>query len=298
MWKIVKQTGYFLIIMILLPYIVTVFINGNGVGLPVNIGGSVPYVTVEKEGEKKSVLLEEYGIGMLAKEIGPEMEEETLKAQAVLIRTSIYKKIQEEGSEAVLTAEYWTRSQMKQNWGREQYGVYYDKMKNAWTQTEGEVLMYENELALTPYHQLSNGKTRSGNEVFGTEDYPYLKVKECSADMESEDAMDTRIIPDSGFEVTKNDAAGYVTELKKGEAVISGEEFRDTYHLTSACFTLQAYEGKTRIVTKGIGHGLGMSQNFANKMALDGEDYQKILSYFFEGTSLLEVAEIIVQKGE
>lgn len=298
MWRKVKQTGYFLVIMILLPYIVTVFVNGNGVGLPVNIGGSVPYVTVEKDGEQKSVLLEEYGIGMLAKEIAPEMEEETLKAQAVLIRTNIYKMIQEKGSEAVLTGEYWTRSQMKQNWGREEYGNYYEKMKKAWTETEGEVLMYENELALAPYHQLSNGKTRSGNEVFQTEDYPYLAVKECTADIESEQAMDTRIISDTGFEVTKYDAAGYVTELKKGDAVISGEEFRDTYHLTSACFTLQDYEGKTRIVTKGIGHGLGMSQNYANSMAQKGEDYQKILSYFFEGTSLLEVAEIIVQKSE
>ena len=41
-----------------------------------------------------ALILDEYGIGILAKEIEGDAEEEALKAQAVLIRTSIYKSIQ------------------------------------------------------------------------------------------------------------------------------------------------------------------------------------------------------------
>jgi stage II sporulation protein D len=34
----------------------------------------------------------------------------------------------------------------------------------------------------------------------------------------------------------------------------------------------------------GFGHGVGMSQNGANQMALLGKDYLEILSYFYPGT--------------
>lgn len=282
----------------LLPYIVTVFVNGEGMTVGVNLSGNTPYVTVETDGKERKMLLEEYGIGVLAKEIDADSELEALKAQAVLVRTSIYKTIQEEGSEIILTGEYWTRTQMKNNWGSGEYSELYEKMKMAWEETEGEVLMYDGKLALTPYHKLSNGKTRSGNEVFATEEYPYLKVKECQADVESEDAMTTTMIQGTNITVTKSDSAGYVTEVKNGEELISGEEFRNTHHLASACFTLQDYENQIRVISKGIGHGLGMSQNFANVMALEGSDYKKILEYFFEGTTLEAVAEIIVKKSE
>lgn len=291
MWKIIRQAGYMLIIIMLLPYIITVFMNGSE-------AQQVPYVVVKKDGEEKRILLEEYGIGMLAKEIDPQMEKETVKAQAVIIRTNIYKMIQEKGSESVLTMDYWTRTQMKQIWGSERYGEWYEKLKSSWKDTEGEVLLYENKLILAPYHQLSNGKTRVGNEVFQTEEYPYLKAKECKADEESDMLHSTSIIDDMGFAVTKYDSSGYVAELKKGDVIISGEEFRDTYHLISACFSLEEFDNKTKVLTRGIGHGLGMSQNCANDMAMEGKGYRDILAYFYDGIHLQEVAEIIVQKNE
>lgn len=295
MVKMLKQVGYFLIIIILLPYIITVFVNGKGVTLGVNLTGNTPYVNVEVDEDQKKISLEEYGIGILAKEIDAGSEEEALKAQAVLIRTSIYKTIQEEGSEAVMTKGYWTRSQMKQNWGSGDYGENYEKMKAAWKETEGEVLMYDGKLILTPYHKLSNGMTRSGNEVFSTEDYPYLKAKECPEDVESEDAMTTTYIQAQEAKVTKKDSAGYVAEVQCEGETLTGEEFREKYHLTSASFTLQEYEDKIRVTTSGIGHGLGMSQYYANQMAKEGKEYEKILEYFFEGTSLETVAEIIME---
>lgn len=49
-----------------------------------------------------------------------------------------------------------------------------------------------------------------------------------------------------------------------------------------------------RVTTKGIGHGLGMSQNTANEMAKEGKKYDEILQYFYEGTEMKEVAEILL----
>lgn len=293
MKRFMKQAVCVFLIIMILPYIVTLFINGNGV-LKVTKADS-PYVTVERDGAEKELSLDEYGISVLAKEIDGDVSLETLKAQAILIRTSIYKKIQEEGSTAVLTKGYWTRQQMESNWGSDNYSEYYEKVKTAWEETEGSVLMYEGSLALTPYHKVSNGKTRSGKEVLDSDAYPYLQVKECAADIEAPDAMTTSIIQETGLQVLEQDSAGYVTKVLCGTEEVKGEEFRDTYHLPSSSFVLQDFDGKTRVLTQGIGHGLGMSQYTAEKMAEDGKNYEEILSYFFEGTTIEEVAEILVK---
>ncbi|MGN0403625.1 MAG: hypothetical protein ACI4F1_00235, partial [Bariatricus sp.] len=95
------------------------------------------------------------------------------------------------------------------------------------------------------------------------------------------------------MEVTGTDSAGYVTEVRCGKETVKGEAFRDTYHLASACFTLQEFDAQIRVTSKGIGHGLGMSQYTAEQMAADGSSYQDILNYFFEGTTLEEVVEIV-----
>ena len=126
MKRLLKQVGYFLIIVLLLPYVITVFINGNGV--EVGQTGSSPYVTVKRNDEEQKLPLDEYGTGILAKEIDAGAGEEALKAQAILIRTSIFNSIQKEGSGVVLTKGYWTRSQMETNWGADAYGKNYEKM--------------------------------------------------------------------------------------------------------------------------------------------------------------------------
>lgn len=293
MKRLLKQVGYFLIIVLLLPYVITVFINGNGV--KVGQTGSSPYVTVKRNDEEQKLPLDEYGTGILAKEIDAGAGEEALKAQAILIRTSIFNSIQKEGSGVVLTKGYWTRSQMETNWGADAYGKNYEKMKDAWDETEGQVLMYDGKLAITPYHKLSNGKTRAGSEVFGEGTYPYLQVKECPQDVDAKNAMTTSMIQGSDMEVTKTDSAGYVTEVRCGTETVGGEEFRNTYHLASACFTLQDYEGQTRVTVKGIGHGLGMSQYTAEKMAEEGKTFEEILNYFFEGTTLEVVADVVTR---
>lgn len=74
---------------------------------------------------------------------------------------------------------------------------------------------------------------------------------------------------------------------------MSGEEFRNKYQLASSCFTLQPYNGKLRVTTRGAGHGIGMSQYTANEMEKKKQGYRKILKYFFEGTDIKEVTEII-----
>ena len=89
-----------------------------------------------------------------------------------------------------------------------------------------------------------------------------------------------------------------MTEVRCGSETVNGEEFRRTYHLASSCFTLQDYDGKTRVTAKGIGHGLGMNQYTAKKMAEEGKSCEEILQYFFTDVSLEEVTDIVIEKNE
>lgn len=290
-----KQMLSYILIIILLPYIITIFLSGSSVAT----GGKVDdtYVTVKVEQDAEMELsLEEYGIGILAKTIPAEYEEEALKAQAVLVRTSLYKNIHENGTNVVLTEDFWNQEDMEKAWAG-QYSKNYNRFKNAWIDTKEEVLLYGDELATTSFFRLSNGSTRDGEEALGKE-YPYLKIVDCPEDIESVEQIQTTTVDDIDAEVTECDTAGYVTKVRVGEERVSGEEFRQNYHLASSCFSLQKYDGKLRITTRGVGHGVGMSQYTANKMAVDGSSYEEILGHFFEGTTLREVVDIVKEHSE
>ena len=194
-----KKLGCYLIIITLLPYVVTVFLNGPSITSYSHVDSTSVSV---KNGETSSQMpIEEYCIGILAKEMPASYEKEALKAQSVLVRTEVYRKIREAGKEAVLDEPFWTQKQMEDAWGAK-YSRYYSKLTEVWNDTEGEVLFYGEDLALTPFFRLSNGCTRDGKEALGSEDYPYLKIVECPYDIENKKQIQTVMTEDMDAEVT------------------------------------------------------------------------------------------------
>ena len=279
------------IVMLLLPYIVTVFMNGPTVLTGAEAG--TDYLLVKKDGKETEVPVEEYAIGILAREIPVTYEKETLEAQAVMLRTRIYKQITEEGKESVFTDKYLGEEEMRKQWGRVKYDEYRAALRDVWQSTEGQVLTYGDELITTPFHNLSNGRTRSGNDVFGGYRYPYRQMNDCPKDVEAIDQTQTLLIEKGDYEILSTDSAGYVLQIREGERTMTGEEFRQEKGLASACFTLQEYEDKIRVTTQGNGHGLGLSQHMSNERAKEGKTHEEILAYFFTDTVLREVAEIL-----
>lgn len=314
-----KGFGSFLIILFLLPYVITVFFNGTAIQT-LGKGSSevIEVQSVDEEGNTRTLQVpwEQYFIGVLAKEMPETYEEEALKAQAVLIRTNLYKTLdQEDGN--ILGSSYLSDKELEKKWQAGQFDEYYKKLKNAIESTANQVIFYNDTYALVPFHKSSNGQTRSGTEALGTEDYPYLVVRECSADKEAQDEIHVETIDYSqiqkqcqsflvavekekadkkltfsDFEIISYDSAGYISQLRIGETTCTGEQFRDALNLASSTFSLQDYNGKLRITTTGNGHGLGMSQWTANDLAKAGKSYEEILQYFFEGTVLQDGGEI------
>lgn len=276
-----EKLGCYVLIIFLLPYIITVFLNGPVV------------MSHESDVNDSSWELKEYGIGILAREIPTTYEAEAMKAQAIMVRTNIYKEMQENGEVSALSGESWTKADMKEAWGLTTYTNLYNKIETAWDETEGQVLLYEEKLMYTPFFSLSNGSTRDGEEVLGKK-YPYLKIKDCPLDIEVPEQLQTVTLDtQENIKILSTDTAGYVLKVRVGKEEVSGEEFRKNYKLASSCFSVHEYEGTIRITTRGVGHGIGLSQNTANKMAEEGKSAKEILQYFYEGCQIQEIADIV-----
>lgn len=313
-----KIAGAFLIILILLPYVVTVCFHGiENDSEEDNI--FTVQVRMEESGEVHEIEWETYLAGVLAREISWQEEPEFLKAQAVLIRTKLYKSL-EESEEKILTEAYLTQYDIQEKLGVLAGKEYYDILQNAVKETGNQVLFYGESYAWTPFHYSSNGTTRSAKEVLGKEDYPYIIVRECPIDKNASDEIETKtftyrdvqskcqsflvavaeenaekVYGYEDFEIISYDSAGYVSQMRIGETTCTGDQFRDALSLPSSSFTMKDKNGKLQITTVGRGHGLGMSQWTAQKMAQDGSSYEEILQYFFEGTTLTSGGEIFTK---
>ena len=309
-----KSIAAFLVILILLPYIVTVFVNGADV--KESDGGDF-YVKVRiPDTEEADGVTEmkwtDYLAGILAAEVSEDCQTETMKAQAVVIRTQIYRTL-ENSEDKILADSYLSREEMEDKWGAENYGKYYEKYIRAVEETDDTVVMYNDTYAWTPFHQSSNGMTRSAAEVLGSNDYPYIAVRECPLDKEAAKEIQTvtfsyvdiqKLCRDflvaeqdgekaaqgyafEDFEIKAYDSAGYVSELRIGNTVCTGDQFRDALSLPSSAFSFsEDGDDRVKITTTGKGHGMGMSIWTADQMAKEGKTYEEILAFFFEGTEL------------
>lgn len=277
------------IILILLPYVAVVFRTGN------------------MKGEEKPAQgpgFEDYVAGILPGQMPLSYQTEALKAQAVIIRTNLLKKSMEfYGADSPMEAlqsireedlktmgfDYASPEELRQLLGYDQWELYGEKVQRAVSATEGRILTINGLPVDLPYHAVSAGKTRSG-QVLG-EGYSYLESVDCATDVEAADYLSIQILSLRELpEIRTRDDAGYVTELSLGEELLAGEEFRSRFGLNSSSFTLEQTEDGIRAVTKGLGHGLGLSMYQANRQAADGKTYLEILSYFYKNVECISLS--------
>ena len=166
-----KSAAAFLVILILFPYIVSVFVNGVD---PEETTNENFYIRVTASEEEEAdgiaeVEWNEYLTGVLAKDVPADTETEALKAQAVLVRTQISRALQRSTqaeetenqksdrtgnvSDVILEIDYLSQKEMQDQWPADEYKKRYEKYRNAIESTENEVLFYNDTYAWTPFHQ-------------------------------------------------------------------------------------------------------------------------------------------------
>lgn len=314
--KNLKNAISILIIIALTPYLAVAILNGgvnwgnlnvsadrNEESIKYRSGGSKNNsrtITVKDNNVTYELELNQYIVGLVAGQMPITYEDEAIKAQIVITRTNLFNKIgsktQIETSE--LGMNYVNLTQMEKYWGTEGFYENYAKLERLVKETGNEVIKYENKLIDAPYHAISAGTTRNAEEALKSNIYPYLVSVDTKADIEAEnfitiytmslEEMSGKLSRVLKFvpQVADRDSSGYIETIKLDDEIVSGEQFCKELGIASSNFSIDGDSKKIKITCKGRGHGLGMSQYTANKMAKEGKNYKEIISYFYKNINI------------
>lgn len=234
---------------------------------------------------KKEPDIEDLVLLQLMTEADPDYEKEALCAQAILIRTNLLAQAKTTGI---------TKEKIAEMLREDMTGSKMRRFQNAVRSTKGWVVKVDGALLSLPYHRCSCGTTRAAEEI-RNEKAAYLKSADCPDDVLTEGFLQIREFPEGKkIKIVRRFHSGYVETVKvrgKMTGLMSGEAFRKKYDLPSSCFYIRKKKGKTYVITKGIGHGFGLSQSMADTLAKQGKDRQEIIQYFFKNAVLSRISQ-------
>lgn len=260
--------------MYLIPYLCTVMVNGAETAL------------INRKFDVELILP-----AVVASQISDDYELETIKAQAVISRSEFYRRSETEEKRKIL-----------QEICEKLHPTYYllhinsSLYEKAVADTAEKVLTLQEKLKLLPYHEISAGRTRDGEDTLKSSEYSYLKSVESKMDKNAEEYFKStyikaRQMPEN-LKIEKRDQAEYVTELLADGKKIEGEAFRQGLGLSSSNFTIQKIGDELRFLCKGKGHGLGFSQYGGNELVKKGSTYAEILEIYFPGMKITDIGEV------
>ena len=253
-----------------------------------------------------NMTLNNYLVGVVLREMPADFEMDALKAQAVVARTYALNRQQNGGKHS--DADICTDSNCCQGYisleeylssGGSQKSI--DRVKEAVTETDNIVAIYDGKLIEATYFSCSGGMTEDAVAVWGS-DLPYLKATESPGEESATHYTDTyqysatefaallgRSLsgpPGTWIESVSYTGGGGVDEMRICGEVYKGTDLRTKLKLRSTAFVISAVGDTITITTKGFGHRVGMSQYGADAMAVAGYDYREILLHYYQGIEL------------
>lgn len=269
--------------------------------LPVLTGDTV--VTME---------LDTYLVGVVLGEMPASFEPEALMAQSVVARTYALrhheKRIKHTGG-AVCTDPGCCQAYVSETVYVERGGDPKDveKIRTAVKATSGYVLTYGGKLIDATYFSCSGGRTEDALAVWG-EEIPYLQSVESPGEEQAENytktvhfdpeefmlllERDLSGTPESWLGPVSYTEGGGVATAVIGGMSYTGTQLRQLLGLNSIAFTMEAADGGIAVTTSGKGHRVGMSQEGAEAMALQGSSWQEILTHYYQGIRIDKLNEI------
>ena len=271
-------------------------------------------VLLTEKNEIVNMDLEEYIMGVLVGEMPVSYEFEALKAQAVVARTYTLNKI----LNTVKTHEYAdmcddinhcqaykTKEYALSCWDDKEENEKWTKIKFAVEETKNEVITYNDELVNAFFHANSGGKTEDIANIWGKENIPYLKsVNSEEIDIRQEKKVvnitDINEIMQNNYEnyikiengeyslienkikILEYNSSGRVSKFQISNIILDGTEVRKLFELKSTLMEVKFENTNVIFETKGYGHGVGLSQDGANSMALNGMNYKEIIKKYYK----------------
>ena len=266
-------------------------------------------------GTVEEMTLGEYLVGVVRAEMPASFEPEALKAQATAARTYTLYKMETGGNHAgtadictdsTCCQAYLSEDRARANWG-EAADANEKKVEAAVRDTDGQVIQYGGAPILAVFHSCSAGQTRAAGEVW-LNDLPYLQAVSSPEDTDAipnyysraeftAEDFKSRVLAvcpeadlsgsmSTGLRGAVTDSAGSVETLTVGDVTVKGSTLRSALGLRSACFTWEVQGEKLVFFVTGYGHGVGLSQYGANRMAKEGAGFRDILTHYYTGVTV------------
>lgn len=252
------------------------------------------YVSVTIGNQVQRILIDDYLLGVVAGEMPASFEIEAIKAQVVASRTFVYSRLLSVDN-TTNTQVYLNDDQMKASW-QNHYDEYKAKIQSAIKATKGEIMTYQGECISALFYSCSNGKSENVENYFDGSPKAYL----VSVDSPWDQKYDSSYQREKSFSKAQLDQLfgdfnyGNITRYESGRVKsisingqsYSGRQIREKLQLASSDFTIEKKQNEFIFVTKGSGHGVGMSQYGAQGMAKEGYSYIDILKHYYQGIEI------------
>lgn len=249
-------------------------------------------------GEILNLTINEYLIGAVAGEMPASFNIEALKAQAVVSRTYLLKRIKNNNIiiDSTMQQVYKDNNELKNMW-KNDFDKYYSKIKKAVLDTDKIAIYYNGDYIDALYHSTSNGYTLNSENVWSNA-IPYLKGVESKWDLNASSYLKNTnkdiayvlslfgIDDINKIQIVSRDDINHVKEIKVGDKIYKGTTFRSLLKLRSTDFDIMVNDNSVVFITRGFGHGVGMSQYGANGMANEGYNYIDILNHYYTNVSI------------
>lgn len=249
-------------------------------------------------GEILNLTINEYLIGAVAGEMPASFNIEALKAQAVVSRTYLLKRIKNNNIiiDSTMQQVYKDNNELKNIW-KNDFDKYYSKIKKAVLDTDKIAIYYNGDYIDALYHSTSNGYTLNSENVWSNA-IPYLKSVESKWDLNASSYLKNTnkdiayvlslfgIDDINKIQIVSRDDTNHVKEIKVGDKIYKGTTFRSLLKLRSTDFDIMVNDNSVVFITRGFGHGVGMSQYGANGMANEGYNYIDILNHYYTNVSI------------
>lgn len=270
------------------------------------IQGNEPDIMVfmHETNEKKTMKMEEYIAGVVAGEMKADWPVEALAAQAILARTFTMQAIEEKGGVPARGTQASTDIKEFQAYNAKAVS---ENVKKAIDMTRGMVVTYQGKPIQAWFHASAGGLTATAKEglAFKDDEPPYIQsvqspddlapadVQNWTASFTKKEVMDVlkkvgkTVTSIDSIEIGQKGPSGRATTMMINKNIeVSGPELRvgiGSTKLKSMLLDKVEVSGDNVIFTgKGYGHGVGMSQWGANKMATMGQKPENIIGQYFK----------------
>ena len=184
-----------------------------------------------------------------------------------------------------------------------------NEVMKATSATSGLVMVDgKNELILSAFHANCGGQTANSEDVW-MESRSYLTSVQDTFCLGGRSAvwdksMSTEeLFTQLGFSAKGSEVGewGFLQPDRKKYFTfrtdsIETSQMRRLLQLRSTFFDLALKDGKAEFKGRGYGHGVGLCQQGAMKMAETGYNYSQILGYYYKGVSLIQVTSLRPEK--